>query len=975
MAQLSISLFGSFRVALDGEPVTGFVSDKARALLAYLAVEAERPHRRESLVGLLWPEYPERSARANLRNVLANVRQVIGDREADSPFLCIERQTIQFNPEADVRVDVTAFTEGLGTSRAEAAHELETAVALYQGGFLEGFSLPDSPAFEEWALLKREQFQRQALEALGRLADHYERRGEYGRALRFAWRQVEADPYRGVAQRSLMRLLALSGQREAALAQYETFRRLLAEEIGVAPAEETVRLYEQIQAGELDLPPQLPAFLTERGSRHGVARPLFVARERELAQLNGFLNAALAGQGQVTCITGGPGRGKTALMDAFARQAMKTHPNLLVTSGNCNAYSDVGDPYLPFRDVMAMLSGDVEAKWNAGAITRDHAQRLWAAVPLVAQTLLNHGSHLLEVLVPGAALLSRALAAEQAGTLWLLRLKEHVNRQGIDSKDVDQSDLFQQVTHVLRIVSQERPLLLILDDAQWADAASISLLFHLGRRLAGVDSRVLIVCAYRPDEMAVERAGERHPLAQVLSEFKRTFGDVWVDLDRADRVEGRKFVDAILDAEPNRLAEGFRAALFRRTEGHPLFTIELLRAMQKRGDLLKDQDGCWIEGPVLDWETLPARVEAVIAERIDRLDPELQEILTVASVEGEVFTAQVVAQVQEMGERPLLRQLSRELERRHRLVREQEEAQTGRGRMSRYRFAHALFQDYVYQRISLGERRLLHGEVAAALETLYDGQLDEMAVQLAHHCEKADDYGCAFRYLVLAAERASRLYANDEAIAHYTRAIEMAESVSPDAVSLAELHRGRGLVNETLGEFDRADADHNAALQIARTAGERRAEWHALLELGKLWASRDYAQARSYYEQALELARRMDDPVVLAGSLNQMGNWHANAEQPRQAVAYHREALEIVEKSGDRQDLANTLDFLGLAHLLGGDLTASARYYDRAIALCRELDDRPRLFKSLARSVIVPKLAMLASIPAMPSPDAMPDFE
>jgi DNA-binding SARP family transcriptional activator len=173
MAQLSISLFGSFRVALDGEPVTGFVSDKARALLAFLAVEAERPHRRESLVGLLWPEYPEKSARANLRNVLANVRQVIGDRKADPPFLSIERQTIQFNPEADAQVDVTAFTEGLELasaslpSHAETIQELEAAVALYQGGFLEGFSLPDSSAFEEWALLKREQLQRQALEALG----------------------------------------------------------------------------------------------------------------------------------------------------------------------------------------------------------------------------------------------------------------------------------------------------------------------------------------------------------------------------------------------------------------------------------------------------------------------------------------------------------------------------------------------------------------------------------------------------------------------------------------------------------------------------------------------------------------------------------------------------------------------------------------------------------------------------------------
>jgi DNA-binding SARP family transcriptional activator len=97
MARLSIRLFGSFEATLEGEPVTGFVSDKVRALLIYLAVESDRPHRREALAGLLWPDYPEPSARASLRRALTNLRMVIGDRDASPPFLSISRQTIQFN--------------------------------------------------------------------------------------------------------------------------------------------------------------------------------------------------------------------------------------------------------------------------------------------------------------------------------------------------------------------------------------------------------------------------------------------------------------------------------------------------------------------------------------------------------------------------------------------------------------------------------------------------------------------------------------------------------------------------------------------------------------------------------------------------------------------------------------------------------------------------------------------------------------
>ncbi len=943
--------------------VPRFRSRRTMALLGYLVAE-RRSVARDFLAALFWPDEATSKGRSNLRRELHNLAQILPD--------CweLDHQAVAFVPSGDVAIDLYTLLQ------LEAEERWQEAAELLGGEFLEGLYLGDNPEFENWLLGERERWRGRAEKVLSRVIRGHTRRGHYADALRHTRRLLQLAPWNEDAHRQAMRLLAWTGQRGAALRQFETCKRALWEELGVEPAGETTALCQQIQAGELDLPPQLPAFLTEEGARHQVDRPLFVACERELAQLDAFLNGALAGQGRVIFITGGPGRGKTALLDAFARRAMEAHPDLLIASGNCNAYSGVGDPYLPFRDVMAMLTGDVEAKWDAGAITRDHAQRLWAAFPLVVQALLDHGPHLLDVLVPGAALLSRAVIAEQASAPWLLRLRGHVSRQGTSSKDVEQSYLFQQVTNVLRTVAQEQPLLLILDDLQWADAASISLLFHLGRRLAGADSRVLIACAYRPEEVALEREGKRHPLEKVLAEFKRSFGDVWVDLGQADRTEGRRFVDALLDTEPNRLAEGFRVALFHRTEGHPLFTIELLRAMQERGDLLKDEDGGWIEGPTLDWEALPARVEAVIAERIARLDPELQEILTVASVEGEVFTAQVVAKVQKMAERPLLRRLSQELERRHRLVREQEEVQTGQRRMSRYRFGHVLFQDYVYKRLSLGERRLLHGDVAAALEKLYDGQLDEMAVQLAHHFQKAADYGRTFRYLTLAAERASQLYANDEAITHYTRAIEVAERVSPDAVSLAKLHRGRGLACERLGEFDRARADHEATLQIARAAGERHVEWRALLDLGKLWASRDYNQTRDCFERALELARRMDDPAVLAGSLNWMGNWHANAEDSLTAVEYHQEALEIVEELGDRRDLANTLDLLGLAYLLGGDLIASVRTYDWAIALSRELDDRPRLVTGLiARAVVVSELIMLASVPAIAPPDAPHDFE
>ena len=713
----------------------------------------------------------------------------------------------------------------------------------------------------------------------------------------------------------------------------------------------------------MDLPPQLPAFLTEEKARHEFELPLFVARERELAQLDAWLDQVLAGQSQVVFINGGAGRGKTALLNAFAQQAMDNHPKLLVASGKCNAYSGLGDPYLPYRDVVAMLTGDVEARWDAGTISRDHAHRLWDALPLAIQALLDHGPQLLDVFISPIALLSRAMAAGKEREPWLLRLREHLKRQETVSLDVEKDRLFQQVVNVLGALSEERPLLLILDDLQWADAASIDLLFHLGRSFVDFNSRVLIACAYRPEEVTVGRVGKRHPLAKPLSEFKRTFGDVFVHLGRVDQPEGRRFVDALLDSVRNRLGERFRAALFDRTGGHPLFTVELLHAMQERGELLLDEAGYWVEGPMLAWEVLPARVEAVIEERLDRLDADLRDILTIASVEGEVFTAEVVAEVRRVSERTTLRQLSQELERQHDLVREQEEIETRQKRLSRYRFGHILYQDYLYKELGRGEKRLLHRDIAEALKAQYEGQLDEIAVQLAQHFLHAQDHEQDFYFSTLAAERATRIYESGEAIKYYTRALQLADRVSPDVDSLTKLHRGRGLAYEKLGAFGQAHADHIAALQMAQAAGKLQVAWRAYLDLGRLWSSRDHNQAGDYFESALELAGRLDDSARIATSLNWMGNWYTNDGNFRSAVANHREALKIFENLGDQQELANTLDLLGIANLMGGDLIACVECYDQSIAICRALDDRPRLASSLmGRASSVSMLVVMVSV-------------
>jgi DNA-binding SARP family transcriptional activator len=330
MARLQLSLLGTFCATLDGAALTTFGYDKVRALLAYLAVESDRPHHRESLAGLLWPEQPDQTARLNLSQALSRLRRALDDKRANPPFIDVTRQMLQFNQASDHWLDAVAFTQALAGCEKH-AHErlercgeclerLEEAAALYRGAFLEGFSIPDSAPFEEWALLHRERLHRLAQETLHRLAACYEACGEYEKALPHAWRQVELDPWREAAQRNLMRLLALSGQRGAALAQYEVCRRLLAEELGVAPAEDTTALYERVRDGKL----RAPASVNIPEVRHHNLPPQrtpLVGREDELLALGELIANP---DTRLVVILGPGGVGKTRLSLAVAEEQLGT---------------------------------------------------------------------------------------------------------------------------------------------------------------------------------------------------------------------------------------------------------------------------------------------------------------------------------------------------------------------------------------------------------------------------------------------------------------------------------------------------------------------------------------------------------------------------------------------------------------------------------------------------------------------------
>jgi predicted ATPase len=442
-----------------------------------------------------------------------------------------------------------------------------------------------------------------------------------------------------------------------------------------------------------------------------------------------------------------------------------------------------------------------------------------------------------------------------------------------------------------------------------------------------------------------------------------------------------------LDTEPNILDEGFREALYRQTRGHPLFTIELLRAMETRGDLVKTRDGKWDEGPGLDWERLPARVEGVVEERIGRLDTGLQRLLTIASVEGEEFAAEVLGGVLGLDVKAVVEDLSRELDKKHRLVMAQGIRRLGDQRLSLYRFRHTLFEKHLYNQLDPVERANLHEEIGNLLERLHGGHEDEVAVALARHFHEAGLTDKAVTYYEQAGNRAKQLSADEDAIGHFTRGINLLQSM-PDTLESAQRELGLQIAlgaplitNKGYGapEVQRAfararelsilvldppqlfpliyglrsfylmRADHNTARDIAEqliALAEQEDEPSFFLQAHEALGSTlfylgELSLAKAHLEKGIELYDPQQhqahaflygqDPGVACMSYLALTLWSLGF--PDQATKWKEESIRIARDQGHPFSLALALDFAASLHVLRGESLSVEEYALEAIGI------------------------------------------
>src|SRR5947207_129435 len=618
--------------------------------------------------------------------------------------------------------------------------------------------------------------------------------------------------------------------------------------------------------------------------------PILIGRTAELAAFHLLIDQVKSGRGQVALLSGEAGVGKSRLVAEAKTYA--TAQGFLLLQGQCFP-TDRSCPYAPLLDLL-----------------RSHL-----ATPSREQVDTEMGSL--------ASALSPLL-------LDLLPLPSDLPSLPPLDSEHEKRRLFAALAHLFLRQATKQPALLIVEDLHWSDETSLDFLHYLARRCTA--SPLLVLLTYRTDEV--------HPgLIHFLAQLDRERLAQECALAPLTRSEVSAMLYAIFALRRSvftvpPLAQGdLLDAMYTLTEGNPFFIEELLKSLIEAGDIFYEH-GRWQrkEPGALH---IPRSVQDAVELRTAHLSEGARQVLNLAAVAGRHFDFALLQTLTQHDEAQLLRLLKELIA--AQLVVEQSAEQ--------FAFRHALTRQAVYTQLLARERKALHRAIAETFERLYASMLEAHLADLASHFFLAGVWEKALLYGQRAGEQAQALYAPQAASEHFTRALDAARQLS--LTPAASLYRARGLAYDTLGDFERARADQETALQLAHEASDRYKEWQALLDLGLLWAGRNYAQTGDYYRQALALARTMDDPAALAHSLNRLGNWYLNAEQPDEALRCHQEALATFQALSDRRGKAATLDFLGMASLLSGDLIQSAVYNQEAIVLFGELDDRQRLISSL----------------------------
>jgi DNA-binding SARP family transcriptional activator/predicted negative regulator of RcsB-dependent stress response len=901
MSEVRLYLLGPPRLEQNNEVQT-VDTRKAIALLAYVAITGSN-HTRETLAALLWPEYEPANARAALRRTLSALRRA----DAES-VLEISRELVGPLPGSPLWVDVEAFGQLLdnceqhGHAPSQVCDlcqaPLQGAIDLYQDEFMAGFTLRDSPAFDEWQYFQRESLRARLAGALERLAQLYGRRGEYETAVPLIRHWLALDTLREEAHRALMELYARSGQREAALRQYRECVHILDEELGVTPLPETTVLYEAIRENRLVDSEQLTVDnhqLPTVNYQLSTPKVPFVGRRDELARLRQIYEQ-VGPDGRFLVIEGEAGVGKTRLAAEF----LATLPAATVISARCYE----GETDLAYAPFIAALRT---------AVSQPHCNDRIRQLP---DHWLAEAARLLPELAPGT------------------------QPPATSSDPGAQTRLFEATAQLLLAATGTQPSgILVLDDAHWADADSLALLTYLARRLAGRPLFILIT-------WRSESVPSHHRLRTLLAESQRADWGTALPLSRLGSEEVAALVRAVHTTAPAQLEE----RLYRETEGLPFFVVAYLAAIAEAATLSEAETAVW---------EMPSGVQELLYARLTAVSETARQLLQTAAVIGRSFTFDSVQAASGRSEEETVTALEQLMD--QGVLMESVTGGTLAYDFHHEKMRTLVYQETSLARQRLLHRRVADGlaqhQKGSAGQIAHHYQLAGQAGKAANYYKLAGEEArrvyanaAALRHfqaaLALGYPETAVLHEAigdlqtlqgeyEAALASYETAV--AQTGAEDA---ARLEQKLGHVHQRRGEWELATSHLEAALVTTQLPGERA---YLLADSSFTAYQRgDRDRALALAQEALTLAETADDATALMQALNVLGML-ARAETDLVGARQHlQRSLALAESVGDVARQTAVLNNLALVETAAGHTDDAHAYLRQALVLCQTFGDRHR---------------------------------
>ena len=944
MSALRIKCMGEFQIELDGKPLASFETEKTRALLVYLALESGRPLRRPHLAGLLWSEESEERALHNLRQTLSFLRKALG-KSADE-FLLTDRESIQLNPDAQVWIDAKAFSQSLACAYRHYQSSqgrgwwnvrcLQQAIDLFQGQFLEQFYLGKCALFEEWVALTREDFNQQAIQALGMLTDYHEKRGEVHLALQTAIRITRLAPWDESARAQVIFLLGMDQQWSAAQSQYAALRQYLQQEFGLLPSTELDTLYEEIRnaaAHKQPLPPRLSP------AKHHLPEPLtaFIGRQTELDEI---MQWVVAPENRLITLLGPGGIGKTRFALEIGRQLVGVPADGVFFITLLNAQN----PGQIYPLIAQALNLSFSEQSDPHKQLLDHLRHKQLLLILDNMEHLLSGDHCAQLL--------DAILSQAAGVTLLVTSRERLNLQqerlyplaGLQYPQdeflpIQQANSFDSLNLFIQSAKQLQPDCVLQADNLSAAIRICRILegFPLGVELAAAavwqHGFTTIAEQIEKDlDVLNINTSNMHPRHRSL---RAAFNVSWALLTPEEQKVLRRLAIfrggftrsaawQVAEADAPALAVLRSKSLLRQDvhdryhmhEAIRQFVLEQLASSGELEDIQARHACCYVS-------FLNDQHAALIGSGQSAALDGMQQEFGNAGQAWDWLTAH----------------------------RHAEEIQTCMDSLFQFFSMRSLFSEGIawFQKALNSLQDVPHAELILGMLLWRLGTLAFLAredrlvfppllrsQQILLVCDTPQELANCRIHLGWAYQR-KKDFASAEACARqslaYFHSVQDDLGESQALLLLGSIHDRQGRTQESKTFFLQA-------LEKGRQSGNQRQQMLILNRLGDLsCVEGQYETAINQFSECLEISRKLNDRYYQAILLNNLGTIYHIWQNYPQAETHYQKSLEICKEIGDQDGIALALNNLGELATMAGDYAAAIRYSESALQIAEELHE------------------------------------